>query len=446
MSRSDRAWSGSCAVLRAILRGEGALGARHRFGARHRIAVSLLRLSFRRQATPGSNWMGRFLWRGALRWGELVAAVVLVLALISGISLISAGDPTHPSPTQASPTQASPTQASPTQADPLFAGRQLVDVGGVDAGRYFAGVTRRPRGGAHPHRRTRGSRARRPGRVADRGLRAVTLLAPGSGYLTGGSGAVRGLQRRLSAAGCAPGPIDGLYGPITERAVACFQAGHGLVVDGIAGPLTLAALQASLYPLAPGAGYQLPEGSGAVRTLQRRLKSVGFPPGPIDGRYGPMTTRAVSRFQHTHQLPVNGIADVHVQRVLTRARQAQRRTALERSRRKPSTPIRSGPRVAPEPTARPHRTSTRASHRAVATRGHAPTSPPAPAGLVLVAMAFLGLVTVAVSYGQAHSRLKRRHHAGASPGPPAWRRELSLARARRFGSTDPDNGVDWSER
>ncbi len=32
--------------------------------------------------------------------------------------------------------------------------------------------------------------------------------------------------------------IDGQFGPATERAVKVFQAGHGLVVDGIAGPQT----------------------------------------------------------------------------------------------------------------------------------------------------------------------------------------------------------------
>ena len=42
--------------------------------------------------------------------------------------------------------------------------------------------------------------------------------------------------------GYAPGPIDGRYGPRTAQAVSRFQAAHGLVVDGIAGPFTLAAL------------------------------------------------------------------------------------------------------------------------------------------------------------------------------------------------------------
>jgi len=54
--------------------------------------------------------------------------------------------------------------------------------------------------------------------------------------------------------------------------------------------------------LLPGAGYQQPTGSGHVRALQRRLARLGFAAGPIDGRYGPLTTRAVDRFQHSRGL------------------------------------------------------------------------------------------------------------------------------------------------
>jgi peptidoglycan hydrolase-like protein with peptidoglycan-binding domain len=60
--------------------------------------------------------------------------------------------------------------------------------------------------------------------------------------------------------------------------------------------------------LVPGAGYLAPHGSPAVRLAQRRLVTVGFSPGPIDGRYGPLTQQAVSRFQAAHGLQVDGIA------------------------------------------------------------------------------------------------------------------------------------------
>lgn len=40
-----------------------------------------------------------------------------------------------------------------------------------------------------------------------------------------------------------PGPIDGVFGAKTDQAVKQFQARHGLLVDGIAGPQTFAKLE-----------------------------------------------------------------------------------------------------------------------------------------------------------------------------------------------------------
>jgi peptidoglycan hydrolase-like protein with peptidoglycan-binding domain len=134
------------------------------------------------------------------------------------------------------------------------------------------------------------------------------VLGPWTGYSSrDGAASVRALQRRLANAGYAPGPIDGLYGPLTEQAVVLFQVEHGLQVDGIAGPRTLAAIGRPPTILYPGAGYS-GQGSGSVRSLQRRLARAGYAPGPIDGRYGPRTENAVRRFQARHGLQADGIA------------------------------------------------------------------------------------------------------------------------------------------
>lgn len=53
--------------------------------------------------------------------------------------------------------------------------------------------------------------------------------------------AVRTLQLALTARGH-PLAVDGVFGPVTERAVRAFQTRGRLVVDGIAGPATMAAL------------------------------------------------------------------------------------------------------------------------------------------------------------------------------------------------------------
>ena len=57
---------------------------------------------------------------------------------------------------------------------------------------------------------------------------------------------VRQLQDLLRRAGFDPGATDGDFGPNTEVAVRGFQRAHNLVPDGIAGPLTIAALTADV--------------------------------------------------------------------------------------------------------------------------------------------------------------------------------------------------------
>jgi len=69
--------------------------------------------------------------------------------------------------------------------------------------------------------------------------------------------AVAELQRLLQERGFNPGPVDGVFGPLTEGAVRRAQRHHGLVVDGLAGRKTVGALR-SAGPAGPG-----PE-SGAV--------------------------------------------------------------------------------------------------------------------------------------------------------------------------------------
>ena len=53
---------------------------------------------------------------------------------------------------------------------------------------------------------------------------------------------IAGLQIALRERGLYPGPIDAVQGPKTVRAVRTFQRRHRLVVDGIGGPRTRAAL------------------------------------------------------------------------------------------------------------------------------------------------------------------------------------------------------------
>jgi chitosanase len=69
------------------------------------------------------------------------------------------------------------------------------------------------------------------------GPRTLRLQSP---YLSGGD--VEALQEALLRHGYLTGR-DGVFGPRTETAVKQFQAAAGLQADGVAGPLTLAALK-----------------------------------------------------------------------------------------------------------------------------------------------------------------------------------------------------------
>lgn len=179
--------------------------------------------------------------------------------------------------------------------------------------------------------------------------RTKVVLSTGSGYGTAqGSPLVRALQRRLAASGYVPGPIDGLYGSRTEGSVRRYQAAHGLVVDGIAGPRTLAEVTATTPALYPGAGYAT-GGAAPVRALQRRLAAAGYAPGPIDGLFGPRTEHAVRRLQAAHGIKVNGVAGR-----LTFA-------ALRGSRSAPALP-----RSLPPRARRPHRAQPKPSSRPAA--------------------------------------------------------------------------------
>lgn len=53
---------------------------------------------------------------------------------------------------------------------------------------------------------------------------------------------IKVVQRKLLELGYYPGPVNGINGPRTQKAIKEFQKDHGLAVDGIPGPKTLKSL------------------------------------------------------------------------------------------------------------------------------------------------------------------------------------------------------------
>ena len=138
---------------------------------------------------------------------------------------------------------------------------------------------------------------------------------------------VQNLQEQLNSLGYDCGKADGVYGSDTFRAVACFQEDHSLAVDGIAGRMTMAAIEEALSdqkdPAPPAAApdpdaqpsefwlpdLQLGDKDPAVTLLQAALNIRGFDCGSADGIFGPKTQAALNRFKESRKMEQNGIAD-----------------------------------------------------------------------------------------------------------------------------------------
>ncbi len=82
----------------------------------------------------------------------------------------------------------------------------------------------------------------------------VTIEVASGAFLGPGSkgDAVRVLQQALTQLDLDPGPVDGQFGPQTEKAVEAFQRSRKLDPDGLVGPKTAQAINEALAELAAG--------------------------------------------------------------------------------------------------------------------------------------------------------------------------------------------------
>jgi transglycosylase-like protein with SLT domain/putative peptidoglycan binding protein len=144
-------------------------------------------------------------------------------------------------------------------------------------------------------------------------LAAASLAAPSEARVNAQNA---GLQVALRAWGHYFGPVDGIAGPMTQRAVRDFQRRKALVVDGIAGPRTRRALGRLGHPLYGKRVLRRGMVGWDVSVLQFLLTRRGTPTGIIDGYFGGETVRALRRFQRRARIGADGIAGPRTRRAL----------------------------------------------------------------------------------------------------------------------------------
>lgn len=129
---------------------------------------------------------------------------------------------------------------------------------------------------------------------------------------------VKAIQDALKAKGYLTGASDGNFGSATASALKGFQRANGLPVTGVADDATRAALldeNSVAMTEATGATASLYETlkkgdqGTSVKTLQEKLKALGYLTGAADGKYGAGTETAVKNFQKAAGLTETGTAD-----------------------------------------------------------------------------------------------------------------------------------------
>ncbi len=116
-----------------------------------------------------------------------------------------------------------------------------------------------------------------------------------------------GAQVALYRHGFYKGPIDGIAGPLTRRAIRDFQRSKGLEPDGVVGRRTRAAFGRYGGPLFGTRVLVRGTVGFDVSVLQFLLAKRGSPVRALDSSFGPVTEGYVRRFQRRTGLSADGI-------------------------------------------------------------------------------------------------------------------------------------------
>ena len=127
---------------------------------------------------------------------------------------------------------------------------------------------------------------------------------------------IAALQVGLRAHGFDPGPVDGVRGPLTTRALVKFQRRHRLCVTRRLDRATRRALAARGRPLLGQRELAVGALGWDVAVLEFRLRRYGLRASAVDGRFTRSTAAALRRYQARRGLDPDGIAGPNTYRVL----------------------------------------------------------------------------------------------------------------------------------
>ncbi|MEV5506654.1 peptidoglycan-binding protein [Streptomyces orinoci] len=149
--------------------------------------------------------------------------------------------------------------------------------------------------GSQPPRPKRGARAAAFGALTAVVATGTMLAAPVPASAATNSD-IKLAQTDLNGLAYRAGSVDGISGPETRQATESFQSDRCLDIDGLIGPQTLNRLR------------------GVVKQVQVKVTV------PANETYDKTTTAAVKKYQNTHKLPANGLADAATMKSLGIAR------------------------------------------------------------------------------------------------------------------------------
>jgi murein DD-endopeptidase MepM/ murein hydrolase activator NlpD len=135
-------------------------------------------------------------------------------------------------------------------------------------------------------------------------LLAATVTSQAAAWDPG----VAALQVGLHSRGLYGGPIDGITGPATQKAIRNLQRHAKITVDGVVGPKTRRALGHFARHRLGQRPLHIKNAGWDVASLQFQLAEHGFPSGTFDGVFGPHIDAALRRFQEYAGLTTDGVA------------------------------------------------------------------------------------------------------------------------------------------